>query len=188
MPVAAKPRKRFMRSSPIGVSFTVREGGGSGLAEFIARTRAKSEAAMLAGAADTYGDVRDQLGPHLSGEKSKGKLESALSVAESSARIERRGNLLIVGIGPIAVLDALAPHWKFLEYGTYAAGEGEWPGDASARPRDSPRAGVITVANKTPGVKGVAPNRAWRMGRFTLKTHVDFRLQEAGFRIRNPLA
>jgi hypothetical protein len=108
---------------------------------------------------------------------------SIYTEADITDQAKERNPVVSTGIGNIPILEDMAPHWKYLEYGTYDMGAGEWPGEPF-RPGESPAADSTTssVGQKPEGAKGIAPNRAWRLARHRLGEHIDAAMLEEGFR------
>jgi hypothetical protein len=136
-----------------------------------------------------YQDITTQLGDHLEGRPDKrkkgrppGRLKDAIKNSENSmTSVGIDGNIKWIGIGHLQSLQD-APHWKYLEYGTYEQGEGEWPLGEPYRPGDSPLknlTGDETLYKEfNKDLKGQPPNRAWRLALWNTKARVNSDIKE----------
>lgn len=191
------------QGKPIRLHCDVQFQKGGGLDKFIIQKRHEIKLALEETVRQSYQIIREQLAPHLEGKNQKrggGDLHASIYESEAqslgfkasvnpdvipnpkagSPTIAFRGRrVLKAGIGHIPTLEHGAPYWKYLEYGTYEMGQGEW-GGPPYRPGDSPNPQQITPAAKT--AKGVAPNRAWRRALWESRIILNKLLVDYGFR------
>lgn len=176
------------------------EGEGKGFQRFLLAKIDLATEALKLSVLDLYQkDIKPQLLRHFESDRATGALEAAVnySMLTSLREIKSQGRgravvlsgerakrlLLVAGIGNVSILETVAPHWKYLEYGTHDAGAGEWPTGKPYRPGESPAPDAIDPEPKDSEVKGVSPNRAWRAARHRIPAVMQYHMgHSAGFR------
>jgi hypothetical protein len=156
----------------------------SGLDKFLLDVQNRVQLALADAALDTYKLIGQQLQPHFNKKKATQRLEEAFKTCVKESKVHKEGERLYrVGIGDIALLERVAPHWKYLEFGTYE--HRELPAPHAAYQGNPPRLEDASSASLTPEPRkpgGVAPNRAWRHGAVKSGVFLRARLKEKGFR------
>jgi hypothetical protein len=129
---------------------------------------------------ETYEDVTMQLLPHLEStarrpnNRPPGDLKNAILESEREfLHPIDEGDNIFIGIGDAELLEQRAPHWKYLEYGTYDMAD-NWPNPPHYNPLDSASVGLTEPEHKT--ARGIAPNRAWRYGMYQAIAKLDYRM------------